>query len=304
MAQTSRAAFLTALRCGEYDKVDCIIRHLHVITGPFDAEIIDALPRSVRVIGNVGAGYDQIDVEACTRRGIYVTHTPDAVRDATAEAAVFLVLGCVRKFGAGSNKLLRNGWLDGIAPGRSLCALTVGILGLGSVGTAISERLAPFGCKVQYHNRKEVNGSRLKYIPTMDALLASSDVVIIAVPLNAQTRHLINCSALSKMKKGSWLINVARGPVVHEEALVGVLRSGHLAGAGLDVFEHEPTVHPMLLQLAKEQGITNDCQVVFLPHMGTHTTDAIKLMEETALKNTLNVYNGRMTVTLTPFRKC
>lgn len=290
--EDSRTAFIEALKRGQYDNIDCINRHLHdPVIGPFDTEIINALPKNIKVIGNVGAGYDQIDVAACTARGISVTHTPDAVRDATAETAVFLILGCVRHFGAGSNKLTQGYWLDGLKPGRSLGALTVGILGMGSIGGAICQRLAPFNCNLQYHNRMQKD-TPITYIKTMDELLSTSDIIVVAVPLNAETRHLLDAAALGKMKQGSWLINIARGAVVDEEALVSALESGHLAGAGLDVFEHEPKVHPKLLELAQKQGLDGGNHVVLLPHMGTYTTDASKLMEETSLKHMLSVLAG------------
>lgn len=281
---TTRDDFLAAVKKGTYDGVVAINRHLHDKSiGRFDESLISALPESVKVIGNIGAGYDQIDVAAATKRGIYVTNTPDAVRSSTADTALFLLLATLRNFGSGITALANGGWIDKVQPGRCPNSRLIGILGMGSIGRAFADRCIPLGARLQYHNRSEsaVAGT-IPYVD-FDTLLKSSDVVVVSVPLNAKTRHLLSTAEFDKMKDGVVIINTARGPIIDEAALVKALDSGRVGAAGLDVFEHEPEVHP---------GLKGRENCVLLPHLGTHTIDASKLMEVQSLENITSILEG------------
>lgn len=288
---TTRESFLSLLHAGHYDGVVAVVRHLHDKTiGRLDGDVISQLPASVRVIANIGAGYDQIDVPAATARGVYVTNTPDAVRESTADTALFLLLAVLRNFPAGMAAVARpgesQGWVGDVAPGRCPSSRTIGVLGMGSIGRAIVTRCLALGATdVQYHNRSpspECPSPELVRYVDFDTLLRTSDVLIVSVPLSKGTTHLLDREAFARMRRGSVLINTARGPIVDEEAMVAALEDGTLAGAGLDVFEHEPVVHEGL----KRPGC------VLLPHMGTHTLDASKLMEVQSLENLQSILAG------------
>lgn len=243
--EQTRESFLHSLSGDKYRGLVAVNRHLHDKTiGRFDEEVIAALPETVRVIGNIGAGYDQIDVAAATRRGIYVTNTPDAVREATADTALFLMLAVLRNFGEGVRVVEQGGWLNGCEPGRCPSSRRIGILGMGSIGKAFAERCLSLGCQVQYHNRSpsEIAPPSVAYV-SFDELLGSSDVLFVSVPLNTNTRGLLSTEQFNKMKRGSYLINTARGPIVDEHAMVKALDDGILRAVGLDVYENEPEVH-------------------------------------------------------------
>ncbi len=235
----------------------------------------------MKVIANVGAGYDQIDVSAATERKIYVTNTPDAVRNVTADTALFLLLGVLRNFGEGISSVQNGGWLSGIPVGRDPSSQKIGILGMGSIGKAFAERCVPLGVSLQYHNRRQSPDapSAVKYV-SFDELLGTSDVLVVSVPLSPTTRHLISTKEFAKMKKGSYLINTARGPIIDENAMVEALDNGTLRGVGLDVYENEPKVHP---------GLIGRKGCVLLPHQGTHTQDAIHLMECQSIENIYSI---------------
>lgn len=283
--RSTREHFLDGIKKGEFDHVIALNRHLHDKTiGRLDEEIIQNLPKSVKVIGNIGAGYDQIDVAAATKRSIYVTNTPDAVRDATADTALFLLLSVLRNFGEGIKALEAGKWLDVCDPGRCPSSRKIGILGMGSIGRAFALRCLSLGCELQYHNRSESADAPndVTYV-SFDKLLSTSDVIFVSVPLNASTRHLLSSKEFEKMKRGSYLINTARGPIIDEAAMVKALDDGILKAVGLDVYENEPEVHE---ELRGRKGC------VLLPHMGTNTTDASKLMEVSSLENITSVVGG------------
>ncbi|CCG82810.1 26S proteasome regulatory subunit rpn2 [Taphrina deformans PYCC 5710] len=283
-SKSSRDDFLASLKGGEYERVAAINRHLHDKTiGRFDAEIIGALPSSVKLIANIGAGYDQIDVQAATERGIYVTNTPDAVRESTADTALFLLLAVTRNFSAGQAAVAGDEWLGVVSRGRDPSSLTVGVLGMGSIGQAFAERCRALSATLQYHNRSpsKLAPAGVTYVD-FETLLKTSDVIMVSVPLNKGTTHILSTKEFRLMKKGSYLINTARGPIIDEQAMVDALDDGTLSGVGLDVFENEPKVHPGL----KRPGC------VLLPHMGTHTSDASKLMEVQSLENICDVLGG------------
>lgn len=281
----SREEFFDRIKGPEYSDVQAIYRRLHDrVIGRFDKEVIDALPSSVKVISNAGAGYDQIDVAACTQKGVYVTNTPEAVREATADTALFLLLSVLRNFGEGIASLQSGKWLDTCSPGRCPSSRKIGILGMGSIGVAFAKRCIALGCSIQYYNRRPSNDAPAGVqLVSFDSLLATSDVLFVSVPLNATTRHLLGAKEFSKMRRGSYVINTARGPIVDESAMVDALDAGILKAVGLDVYENEPQVH---------KGLIGRKGSVLLPHMGTHTDDASRLMEIISLENIIGVLSG------------
>ena len=221
------------------------------------------MPSSIKFVCHNGAGYDQIDAKAARKHGITVSNTPGYVNQATADIGIFLLLGALRKAWI-PQKAIRNGEWQGQAPlGHDPLGKTIGILGLGGIGTAFAERAMAFGFKIQYHNRKPVECSKAKYV-SFDELLATSDVISIHLPLNDTTRHIISHKEFAAMKPGAVIINTARGAIIDENALVEALKSDKIWSIGLDVFETEPKVHPELLK---------DDRVMLLPHIGSATLE-------------------------------
>lgn len=280
----SREEFIHDLKT-KYNDITAIARtYASVVqTGRFDEELATHFPSSLKSINHNGAGYDQIDVKPFTQRGIQVSNVTLPVEAPTADTAVFLVLSCLRNFQEGHDILARGGWpgakCGGAKLGRSPEGKIVGILGMGGIGRAIRDRLKPFGFgKIIYHNRSqlkpELEGGA-EYV-SYDNLLEQADIICVSVPLNANTRHSINEEVINKMKDGVILVNTARGAVIDEKVLPELIKSGKIGAFGADVFEHEPKVAPELYELPN---------VVSLPHMGTHTYEAIKNMEEWVVEN-------------------
>jgi glyoxylate reductase len=242
-----------------------------------DTELLDAAPR-LRVVANHAVGYDNVDVPACTARGVWVTNTPDVLTDATADLTWALILALARRLREGE-RMVRAGAYVGWAPtmllGRELRGRTLGILGYGRIGRAVARRAEGFGMRVLFTAR----GGGAPF----DELLQESDVLSIHCPLTKETHHLFGPEELLRMKRGALLINTARGPIIDEAALAAVLESGHLGGAALDVFEHEPLVHPALV---------NRDDVVLLPHLGSATEDARESMARIALTQVELVLRG------------
>jgi lactate dehydrogenase-like 2-hydroxyacid dehydrogenase len=242
------------------------------VTDTLGHEILSAEPRRVRFIGNYGVGYQHIDVGACRALGIRVSNTPDVLTDATANLAIALMLMVSRRAGEGE-RLVRAGRWSGWTPtqllGVELRGKTLGLVGFGRIGQAVAAKASQaFGMKIAYHARARIAGpaqADADHIEDLDRLVAAADIVSIHCPGGAATRHLIDRRRLGLMKKGAILINTARGSIVDEAALAGALSSGMIAGAGLDVYEDEPAVHPDLT------GLEN---VVLLPHLGSATEEA------------------------------
>ncbi|MFO7544762.1 MAG: D-glycerate dehydrogenase [Trueperaceae bacterium] len=236
-----------------------------------DDELLDAAGPELRIVANYAVGLDNVDVDACSRRGVAVSNTPDVLTDATADHAFALLLAVARRLREGHDVVASGDW-SGWQPmqllGREIAGATLGIVGMGRIGRAVARRANGFGMHVLYHNRRpdpEAEAALGVHYAGLDDLLAASDVVSLHCPLTPETHHLIDERALRTMRRGTILVNTARGPVVDEAALVAALDSGHLFGAGLDVFEHEPEVHPGLL------GRPN---VVLAPHTGSATVTA------------------------------
>jgi glyoxylate reductase len=235
-----------------------------MLTDRVDDELLDAAGPQLRVVANYAVGVDNVDLDGCRRRGVVVANTPDVLTEATAELTVALMLSLLRRVAEG-DRLIRRGerwiWGPNLMLGRGLAGLTLGLVGYGRIGQAV-ERLA------RAHGMDVVHTRRSGGLP-LDELLAGADVVSLHLPLSAETRHLIDGPALARMKPTAVLVNTSRGPIVDEEALVDVLSRELIAGAALDVFEHEPEVHPGLL------GLEN---VVLVPHLGSATHETREAM--------------------------
>lgn len=242
-------------------------------------EALLALAPRLKVVANCAVGTDNVDLEACRRRGIVVTNTPGVLTEATADLAWLLILAVTRRFREG-DALIRSGNWNGWKPlellGVSLEGKTLGVYGPGRIGTAVARRAEVFGMRVVSCDAGD--GPKV-----FERLLAESDVVTIHAPLTPTTRGRFGASEFARMKPGAILVNTARGPVVDEAALAEALASGHLGGAGLDVFENEPTVHPALLSLPN---------VVLLPHLGSATKESRLAMARTACREVARVLRG------------
>ncbi|KAF7716904.1 Uncharacterized protein PECH_000705 [Penicillium ucsense] len=283
-AAKNREQFIEECRRGTFDDIRVAYRDFFSsrITGLVDQELIDALPRSLRFMASCGAGYDQLDIDACSARNppLLVSNTPTAVDDATADANMFLILGALRNFNSGMHSLRQGKWLGQPIPsfGRDPGGKTLGILGMGGIGRNLKAKAEAFGMKVIYHNRRQLSdelAAGAQYV-TFDDLMSSSDVLSLNLPLNKNTRHIISTAEFAKMKDGVVVVNTARGAVMDEAALVQALESGKVFSAGLDVFENEPEIHP---------GLLHNQRVILVPHMGTWTTETLTAMETWAIDN-------------------
>ena len=235
-----------------------------MLTDRVDDELLDAAGPQLRIVADYAVGIDNVDVEACRRRGVVVSNTPDVLTETTAELTIAIVLALLRRVAEG-DRLIRRGeqwvWAPNLMLGRGLASLTLGLVGYGRIGRAVARLAVAHGMKV-FHS------SRSSGIP-LEELLVTADVVSLHLPLSDESRHLIDAVALAQMKPSAVLVNVSRGPIVDEEALVTALREGRIAGAALDVFEREPEVHPGLLELQN---------VVLVPHLGSATLETREAM--------------------------
>ena len=261
-----------------------------LLTERIDAELLDAAGPQLKVVSNVAVGYDNIDVPACTERGITATNTPGVLTEATADIAFGLILMATRRLGEGE-RLIRAGqpWKWGMffLLGSSLQGKTLGIVGMGGIGQATARRAKAFGMEIVYQSRSEIDPAIAAELGArrveLDELLAVSDVVSLHCPYGPATHHLIGAEQLATMKDSAYLVNTARGPIIDESALALALREGQIAGAGLDVFEQEPKVHPWLLELEN---------VTLVPHLGSATVETRTAMAVLAADNTLAVLKG------------
>ena len=237
-----------------------------------DAELLEAAGPELRIVANYAVGYDNVDVDACTQRGIAVSNTPGVLTEATADHAWALLLATARRIPEG-HALAASGDWSGWQPtqllGKAVAGADLGIVGMGRIGAATARRAAGFGMTVRYHNRSRDRSAEdetgATYVRDPHELLGQSDFVSLHTPLTEGTQHLIDAAAFDAFRDGGVLINTARGPVVDEAALVDALDDGRVWGAGLDVFEEEPKVHP---------GLVGRPNVVLTPHLGSSTRDA------------------------------
>jgi glyoxylate reductase len=277
-----------ALRARVADKEGLI----SLLTDSVDRSVVDAAP-ALKVIANVAVGYNNIDVAYAASRGIVVTHTPDVLTESVADFTWALILAITRRLSEGERVLRRGawkGWALDFMLGTELRGKQLGLVGVGRIGRAVAARAPAFGVRVAYSEVFEtvVDGAEAM---SLDRLLNTSDVVSLHVPLTPETRHLIDKRALARMKRSAFLINTARGPVVDEAALAWALQQHLIAGAALDVFENEPSVHPDLLALEN---------VLLVPHLASGTTETRTAMADLAADNVLAVLAGRPAVTPVP----
>lgn len=249
---------------------------------PIDKEIIDA-GKSLKIISNFGVGFNNIDIKYAQSKGIAVCNTPDPVIEPTAELAFALMSDLSRRVSECNRKLqykepIQWGVMENL--GTGLYNKTLGIIGMGRIGQAVARRANAAGMKIQYYNRHKLDASieqlyNAQYV-TFEEILKTSDYISLHTPLDDSTYHLLDEKALSFAKKGVFIINTARGPVIDEEAMVQYLENGHIGGVGLDVFEKEPTIH---------EGLKGKDNVVIVPHIGTATHEARKAMFQYAMQN-------------------
>ena len=260
-----------------------------------DDAFLDAAGPGLRIVANAAVGYDNVDVPACVRRGVVASNTPGVLTEATADIAFALILMATRRLGEGE-RLIRSGtpwsWSMFFMLGSGIQGKTLGIVGLGKIGLATARRARAFGMEIAYAGRKQAPADvetelAARFLP-LEELLAQADIVSLHCPLSAETRHLIDAEALGRMKPSAFLVNTTRGPVVDEAALADALRSGTIAGAGLDVFEREPEVHEALLDLEN---------VVLIPHLGSATVETRTAMGVLAARNVVAVLGGGEAVT-------
>ncbi|MFZ2224069.1 MAG: D-glycerate dehydrogenase [Candidatus Deferrimicrobium sp.] len=256
-----------------------------------DAELMDTAGPSLSVVSNFAVGVNNVDVAGATRRGIRICNTPDVLTDATADLGFALLLSAARKV-SDADRFVRAGGWTGWDPwgflGVPVAGKTLGIVGMGKIGAGVARRSRGFSMKVLYHNRRRIPPSEEAGLAAsyrdLDTLLAESDFVVLCVPLTPETRGLISTERLGRMKRTAVLVNIARGEVVDEEAVAAALAEGRLFGAGLDVFEKEPRVHPRLLSVPS---------AVLLPHLGSATGETREAMGRLATENLLAVLDGR-----------
>ena len=269
------------------------LEHCDVLVPTVSDQLDDAIfqhaPYRATLIANVGVGINHIDLQAAERAGIAVTNTPDVLTDDTADLAIALILMASRRLGEGERLVRANRW-HGLAPthhlGHALRGRTLGIVGYGRIGRAVASRARALGLRIQWVGRSGSASDTHRdpdMAPSLDALLASSDIVSLHAPATPDTLHLMNATRLAAMRPGGILVNTARGSLVDERALAEALRSGHLFAAGLDVHEQEPKINQALL------GLEN---VVLLPHLGSATIETRTAMGMRALDNALQWLSG------------
>ncbi len=270
---------------GTYDAI------LPTLGDPLSAETFAAASNlRTGVLANFGVGYNHIDARAADAAGIAVSNTPGAVTDATADIALTLILMTCRRAGTGE-RLVRKGAWEGWHPtqllGMHLGEKTLGIIGMGRIGKAIARRAnLGFGMDIVFHNRSRVTdpGVPARQLETLAEVCGVSDVVVIAVPATPETRHMMNADAFAAMQSHAIFVNIARGDVMDEAALVAALQSGKIGGAGLDVYEREPVVSPELLTMEN---------VTLLPHLGTAALEVRTAMGLMAVDNLIAWSEGR-----------
>lgn len=263
---------------------------LSLLTDKINGEVVDAIGPQLKIISNYAVGFDNIKVDELTDRGVVVTNTPsNEVNESVAEHAWALILSLARRIveaDEATRKGAYRGWEPSIFLGVNLIGKTLGIVGLGRIGSMVARRSKGYEMKVLYNKRSRDEKAEkelgIEYAD-LDKLLAESNFVTIHLPLTDQTRQMFSRENLSKMKKGSYLINTARGPIVNEQDLADALRSGHLAGAALDVFENEPNINAELV------GMEN---VILTPHIASATWEAREKMGNQAVDAILQTFDG------------
>ncbi|MCX7140104.1 MAG: 2-hydroxyacid dehydrogenase [Proteobacteria bacterium] len=253
-----------------------------------DAALIAALPR-LEIISSIGVGVDPIDMDTAKRRGIIVTNTPDLLNDCVADLALGLMLATVRRICLGDRFVRVGGWLKGPRPfAHKVGGMTMGILGYGKIGKAIAKRAEAFDMRIVYHGRLKQPGVAHKYYASLTEMARDCDVLMVICPGGEATRHLVSAEVLQALGPEGTLINVARGSVVDERALVKALAEGALGAAGLDVFDEEPRVPEALFGMD---------QVVLQPHVASATHETRRAMSDLAVDNLRAHFCGKPALT-------
>ncbi|HEX8219461.1 MAG TPA: D-glycerate dehydrogenase [Chloroflexia bacterium] len=281
----SKEELIEQLRANDYNALYCLL------TNPVDAEVLDAGP-ALKVVANMAVGYNNIQVDEATKRGIAVTNTPGVLTDTTADFAWTLLMASARRV-VEADKFLRAGRFYGWGPlmmvGQDVYGKTLGVIGFGRIGRAVAKRATGFDMKVLYYDRYPADHDTEKALnarsASLEELLRESDYVSVHTDYNPETHHLIGQPELESMKRTAYLINTARGPIVDEAALAEALKNGTIAGAGLDVFENEPEVHPALLELDN---------AVLAPHIASASLDTRNAMALMAAENVIAALKGEL----------
>lgn len=258
------------------------------VTDQIDAALIAQAGDNLKLIANFGNGVDKIDVAAAAKRGITVTNTPNVLTEDTADMTMALMLAVPRRLAEGANVLTGDkkwaGWSPTWMLGRRIWGKRLGIVGMGRIGTAVARRAKAFGLSIHYHNRHRVlpaveDGLEATYWESLDQMLARMDIISVNCPSTPATFHLLSARRLALLQPTAYVVNTARGDIIDEEALVKLIQDGKIAGAGLDVYEHEPALNAKLLKLAARN------KVVLLPHMGSATLEGRIDMGEKVIIN-------------------
>lgn len=280
---------MTAAELAEAVKIADVL--VPTVTDRIDARILSQTGPNLRLIANYGAGVDHIDLASSRQRGITITNTPDVLTEDTADMTMALLLAVPRRLTEAERKLRSGDW-PGWSPtwmlGHRIYGKRLGIIGMGRIGQAVARRAKGFGLSIHYHNRRQVPESvetalEATYWERLDQMLARMDFVSVNCPHTPATYHLLSARRLKLLRENAVIINTARGEIIDENALTRMLANGDIAGAGLDVFEHEPAVNPKLLALDN---------VVLLPHMGSATYEGRMDMGEKVLINIKTFVDG------------
>src|SRR5450631_3249194 len=281
-----RSALAEALRAA-----DVIVP---TVTDRIDAELIELAGPQMKLIANFGNGVDNIDVTAAMAKGITVTNTPGVLTEDTADMTMALILAVARRIVEGAKAIPAGEW-SGWSPtwmlGRRITGKRLGIVGMGRIGQALARRAKAFGLQIHYHNRRRVASAveealEATYWESLDQMLARMDIVSVNCPHTPATYHLLSARRLKMLRPEAYIVNTSRGEVIDENALARLIEAGDIAGAGLDVFEHEPAVNPKLVKLAREG------KVVLLPHMGSATMEGRVDMGEKVIINIKTFIDG------------
>jgi glyoxylate reductase len=265
------------------------------VTDPIDASLLKEAGERLKLIANFGNGVDNIDVAAAVQRGITVTNTPGVLTEDTADMTMALILAVPRRLTEGAAVLIGtkewSGWSPTWMLGHRIWGKRLGIVGMGRIGQAVARRAKAFGLQIHYHNRRRVAPAieeeiGATYWDSLDQMLARMDIVSVNCPHTPATYHLLSARRLKLLRPQAYVVNTARGEVIDENALIRMIDAGELAGAGLDVFEHEPAVNPKLVRLAR------DGKVVLLPHMGSATVEGRIDMGEKVIVNIRTFMDG------------
>ena len=262
------------------------------ITDQIDASVLSQCGDKLKLIANFGNGVDNIDVATAVQRGITVTNTPGVLTEDTADMTMALILAVPRRLAEGATVLKDwTGWTPTWMLGHRIWGKRLGIVGMGRIGQAVARRARAFGLQIHYHNRRRVSPHieeelEATYWESLDQMLARMDIISVNCPHTPATYHLLSARRLKLMRPEAYVVNTARGEVVDENALARIIEHGEIAGAGLDVFEHEPAVNPKLLKLARAG------KVVLLPHMGSATIEGRIDMGEKVIINIKTFMDG------------